>query len=138
MTYADVPYISVARTSEVQHHEHTMEQLQIKIAQLTKAVAWELEQHQSRLKELQQAEDTLAMTNSPTPSMSSQPTLEPIPSCPASMDQISQVRPSVYPKTRRPTCRIIPLCSHNNPDPSWNTIPLVGSGHFSDTFSPNP
>ncbi len=80
MTYADVQYISVARTSEARHHEHTMEQLRTKIAQLTKSVAWELEQHQSRLKELQQAEDTLAMTNSPSPSMSSKPTLEPIPS----------------------------------------------------------
>lgn len=80
MTYADVRYISVARKSEVQHHEHTMEQLRAKIAQLTKSVAWELEQHQSRLKELQQAEDTLAMNDSPAPSMSSQPTLEPVPS----------------------------------------------------------
>ena len=80
MTYADVRYISVARKSEVQHHEHTMEQLRAKIAQLTKSVAWELEQHQSRLKELQQAENTLAMADSPTPTMNSQPTLEPIPS----------------------------------------------------------
>ena len=80
MTYADVRYITVARKNEVQHHEHTMEQLRAKIAQLTKSVTWELEQHQSRLKELQQAEDTLAMNDSPAPSMSSQPTLEPIPS----------------------------------------------------------
>ena len=80
MTYADVRYITVARKNEVQHHEHTMEQLRGKIAQLTRSVAWELEQHQSRLKELQQAENTLAMADSPTPTMSSQPTLEPIPS----------------------------------------------------------
>lgn len=80
MKYVDDRYISVARTNEVRHHEHTMEELRTKIAQLTKAVAWELEQHHSRLKELQQAEDTLAMTDSPTPSMSSQHTLVPIPS----------------------------------------------------------
>ena len=80
MTYADAWYISVARTSAVRHHEHSMEKLRAKIAYLTKAVAWELEQHQSRLKELQQAEDTLAMGDSPTPSMSIQPKLKPIPS----------------------------------------------------------
>jgi hypothetical protein len=37
MTYVDDQYISVARKSEVQHHEYTMEQLRAKIAQLTKS-----------------------------------------------------------------------------------------------------
>ena len=80
MTYVDDQYISVARTNEVQHHEHTMKKLRAKIAQLTKAVAWELEQHQSRLKELEQVEDTLSMDHSLIPPVHTQPTLEPVPS----------------------------------------------------------
>ena len=80
MTYVDVQYISVARNNEVQHHERAMEELRAKIAQLTKAVAWELEQHQSRLKELQRVEDTLAMVQSPKASATIQPTLDPVPS----------------------------------------------------------
>ncbi len=105
MTYADVRYISVARKSEVQHHEHTMEQLRAKIAQLTKSVAWELEQHQSRLKELQQAEDTLTMADSPTlPSMSSQPTLEPIPS---SQRRWTKSRKYVHRSIQKPVAQLV-------------------------------
>ncbi len=63
MTYVDVQYISVARKNEVAHHEHAMDKLREQIAWLTKCVAWELDQHHSRLKELQQAEDTLAMSD---------------------------------------------------------------------------
>ncbi len=80
MTYANAQYISVARASEIQHHQYTMEQLQAKISQLTKEVSWELTQHQARLKELQQIESSL---NAPTPSKPSrthQPTLDPVPS----------------------------------------------------------
>ena len=80
MKYADAQYISVARTCEVQHHKYTMDQLRAQIAHLTKAVNWEMEQHQSRLKELQQIEDTLAMDKSPTAPVKTQPTLDPIPS----------------------------------------------------------
>ncbi len=65
MTYVDVQYISVARKNEVEHHEHAMDKLREQIAWLTKCVAWELDQHHSRLKELQQAEDTLAMSDTP-------------------------------------------------------------------------
>ena len=130
-------YISVARKNELQHHEHTMEQLRIKIARLTKSVDWELEQHQSRLKELKQVEDTLFMAALPCSIIEQPANIRTNPIISASMDQITKERPSVYQKTRHSTCRIIPLCSHNNPDPSWNTIPLVGSGHFLDTFSPN-
>jgi len=104
MTYADVRYISVARKSEMLHHEHTMEQLRIKIAQLTKGVAWELEQHQSRLEELQQAEDTLAMTNSPSPSKSSKPTLEPIPS---SQRRWTKSRKNVHRSTKKPVKQLV-------------------------------
>ena len=80
MTYVDIHYINVARNREIHHHKHIMDQLRARIAQLTKAVTWEMEQHNSRLKELQQAEDTLAISDSPTPSMSTPPTVEPIPS----------------------------------------------------------
>ena len=104
MTYADVRYITVARKNEVQHHEHTMEQLRAKIAQLTKGVAWELEQHQSRLKELQQAENTLAMTDSLTPSMSSQPTLEPIPS---SQRRWTKSRKYVHRSIQKPVAQLV-------------------------------
>lgn len=80
MTYVDVQYISVARKNEVQHHERAMKELQDKITQLNKAVVWELEQHHTRLKELQQAEDILALDDSPVSPRTIQPTLDPIPS----------------------------------------------------------
>lgn len=104
MTYADVRYISVARKNEIRHHEYTMEQLRTKIAQLTKSVDWELEQHQSRLKELQQAEDTLAMTDSPTPSMGSKPTLEPIPS---SQRRWTKSRKYVHRSIQKPIAQLV-------------------------------
>ena len=104
MTYADAQYISVARTSEVRHHEHSMEKLRAKIAQLTKAVAWELEQHQSRLQELRQAEDTLTMGDSPTPSMSLQPTLKPIPSA---WRRWTQSRKYVHRSIQKPVAQLV-------------------------------
>lgn len=104
MTYADAHYISVARNSEVKHHEHTMDQLHAKIAQLTKAVAWELEQHHSRLKELQQAEDTLAMTTTSQPSVSQQPTLEPTPS---SHRRWTQSRKYVHRSSQKPVAELV-------------------------------
>jgi len=94
----------VARKSEVQHHEHTMEQLRTKIAHLTKSVAWELEQHQSRLKELQQAEDTLAMADASTPSMSSQPTLEPNPS---SQRRWTKSRKYIHRSIQKPVAQLV-------------------------------
>lgn len=104
MTYVNVQYISVARKNEVQHHEHTMEKLRAQIAQLTKSVAWELDQHQSRLKELQQAEDTLAMADSTTPSMSSQPTLEPVPS---SQRRGTKSRKYVHRSIKKPVAQLV-------------------------------
>ena len=65
MMYVDSRYISLARKSELLHHEHAMNQLRRQVAQLSKAVAWELEQHHSHLKELQQVEDTLTGTSRP-------------------------------------------------------------------------
>ena len=104
MTYVDDQYISVARKNEVQHHGYTMEKLRTKIAQLTKSVDWELEQHQSRLKELQQAENTLAMADSPTPTMSSQPTLEPIPS---SHRRWTKSRKNIHRSTKKPVTQLV-------------------------------
>jgi hypothetical protein len=80
MMYVDSRYISVARKSELLQHERTMNQLRRQVAQLSKAVAWELEQHQTRLKELQRVEATLAGAGQPAPTPSTQPTLEPVPS----------------------------------------------------------
>ena len=77
MPYVDVQYISVARKNEMEHHEHTMEKLGAQIAWLTKSVAWELEQHHSRIKELQQVEDSLATDNSTRPVRNTSRTLEP-------------------------------------------------------------
>jgi len=59
MTYADKRYISVARKNELYHHDREMDQLRIKIEQLSRLVAWELKQHQDRIQELQTLEDTL-------------------------------------------------------------------------------
>lgn len=78
MMYVDSRYISLARKSELLQHEHAMNQLRREVAQLSKAVAWELEQHQSHLKELQRVENTLTGKNQPA--QVSQPTLESAPS----------------------------------------------------------
>lgn len=75
MTYIDGQYISVARKNEMEHHEYTMDNLRAQVARLTKAVAWESEQHQARLKELQQAEDTLSVNK---PTMKTKSTTEPV------------------------------------------------------------
>ena len=80
MMYVDSRYVTVARKSELLQHERTMNQLQRQVAQLSKAVAWELEQHQSRLKELQRLEDSLGGERQPALSPETQPTLEPVPS----------------------------------------------------------
>ncbi|GJL70205.1 MAG: hypothetical protein NPIRA06_28400 [Nitrospirales bacterium] len=78
MMYVDSRYISMARKSELLQHEHAMNQLRRQVAQLSKAVAWELEQHRSHLNELQRVEDTL--TGKKQPAHANQPTLESIPS----------------------------------------------------------
>lgn len=104
MTYVDVQYISVARKNEVQHHEHTMEKLRAQIAYLTKAVAWESEQHQARLKELQQVEDTLAMDSSPIPIMNTQSTLEPVNS---SQRQWTKTRKNIHRSSQKPVAQLV-------------------------------
>ena len=80
MTYADSRYIHVARKTELVHHEHAMEQLRLKVEQLSKAVSWELQQHQTRLQELQRAEETLSVPYRPHDSKNMQSTLQPTPS----------------------------------------------------------
>ena len=77
MMYVDSRYISLARKSELLQHEHAMNQLRRQVAQLSKAVAWELEQHHSHLKELQQVEDTL--TGKSQPVHATLPNAEPAP-----------------------------------------------------------
>lgn len=59
MTYADKRYISIARKNELYHHDREMDQLRLKIEQLSRCVAWEIKQHQDRIKELQTLEDAL-------------------------------------------------------------------------------
>lgn len=80
MKYVDSEYLSMARKSELLYHERAMDQLQRQVAHLTKAVAWEMDQHQTRLKELQRVENTLAEESQITLSPALQPTLKPIPS----------------------------------------------------------
>lgn len=80
MMYVDSRYVSMARKNELFQHERIMNQLRRQVEQLSKAVAWELEQHQTRLTELQRVEATLTGAGQPAPSPSTQPTLEPVPS----------------------------------------------------------
>ncbi len=82
MTYVDEQYINVARKNEMEHHEHTMKKLRSQMAWLTKSVTWELEQHHSRLKELQQVEDTLITDHSTKPEMATPSIVEPVSSLP--------------------------------------------------------
>ena len=56
MLFVDQTYVSVARKSEIMHHERTVSQLERKIQQFTKALAWEQQQHHSRLLELERIE----------------------------------------------------------------------------------
>lgn len=49
-------YIIRARDAEMQRHVHSMSQLQKKMKQLSRELAWEFEQHQSKMQELIQLE----------------------------------------------------------------------------------
>ncbi len=104
MTYANAQYINVARTSEMQHHEHRMEQLQAKITQLTKAVAWELAQHQARLKELQQVENSLTTRTASKPAHTHPPTLDPLSS---SKRRRMQSRKYVHRSLHKPVAQLV-------------------------------
>ena len=104
MMYVDTRYLSVARKSELLQHERTMNQLRRQVAQLSKAVAWELEQHQTRLKELQRVEDTLTPENQPALTPTAQPTLEPVPS---STRQWTKSRKHTHRSYQKPVAELV-------------------------------
>jgi hypothetical protein len=80
MMYVDKQYVSMARKSELLQHERSLNDLRRQVAQLSRAVAWELEQHHSRLQELQKVEDSCQGNGQSAPARIIQPTLEPVPS----------------------------------------------------------
>ncbi len=102
MMYVDSRYISLARKSELLQHEHAMNQLRRQVAQLSKAVAWELEQHQSHLKELQRVEDTLTARSQPT--YPTQPTLE---SAPSSTGKWTKLRKHNHRSSQNPVAQLV-------------------------------
>ena len=59
MTYIGKRYIGTAWDSEMRHHERTVGQLRIKMEKLAKELSWELQQHHTRLQELQLLETPL-------------------------------------------------------------------------------
>lgn len=77
MMYVNSRYLNVARKNELFQHAHKMEELTRQVARLSKAVAWELAQHQTRLKELQQLENVLTAQETPPPIPSAIPAFEP-------------------------------------------------------------
>ena len=54
--YLDKEYIVRAREAEVKHHLHSISELQKKMEKLASELAWELEQHHSKIHELYQLE----------------------------------------------------------------------------------
>ena len=60
MMYINKRYIGTAWESEMRHHERTVAQLRIKMDKLAKELSWELQQHHSRLQELQLLETPLS------------------------------------------------------------------------------
>ena len=54
--YLDKEYIIRAREAEVKHHLHSINELQKKMERLASELAWELEQHHSKIHELYQLE----------------------------------------------------------------------------------
>ena len=104
MTYVDTAYINVARKNEMQHHKRTMDQLSEKIAQLNKAVAWEVEQHRSRLEELQRVEGTFGLTESPKTPKTAQPTLDLTPS---SKRQCTKSRKYLHRSIQKPASQLV-------------------------------
>lgn len=53
-------YIGAAWETEMRHHARTVAQLRIKMEKLAKDLSWELQQHHSRLQELQLLETPLS------------------------------------------------------------------------------
>jgi len=104
MMYVDSRYLSVARKSELLQHERTMNQLRRQVAQLSKAVTWELEQHQTRLKELQRVENTLAGEGRSARIPTAQPTLEPVPS---SIRKWTKFRKHTHRSSQKPVAQLV-------------------------------
>ena len=102
MMYVDSRYISLARKSELLQHEHAMNQLRRQVAHLSKAVAWELKQHQAHLTELQQVEDTL--TRKSHPAHATQPTLE---SAPFSIGKWTKLRKHNHRSFQQPIAELV-------------------------------
>jgi hypothetical protein len=98
MMYVNDRYISVARKSELLQHERTMDQLQRQVTQLSKAVAWEVEQHQTRLKELQRIEDSLLEEKKLATFPAAQPTMQPVPSSTRKWTKFRKHTPRSYSK----------------------------------------
>lgn len=90
MTFVDGNYITMARKSEIMHHERKVLDLNRQIRHLKKALAREKNQHHARLSELQRVEEHLIKTAEHTiQSIVGQPTLKPLPS---SIQKWTQVR----------------------------------------------
>ncbi|GJL65150.1 MAG: hypothetical protein NPIRA05_01210 [Nitrospirales bacterium] len=70
--YLDKDYIVRAREAEVKHHLHSIGQLQKKMEKLANELAWELEQHHSKIHELYQLETPL-QTHEKTTTVNIQP-----------------------------------------------------------------
>ncbi len=80
MVFVDETYISIARKTEATFHAKKVEQLERSIKELTNALAWEHQQHRSRLQEL----DNVAHHANPSRTQQGLPhhspaTLQPIP-----------------------------------------------------------
>ena len=67
--YLDKEYIVRAREAEVKHHLHSIGQLQKKMEKLANELAWELEQHHSKIHELYQLEAPFRKNQKPASSM---------------------------------------------------------------------
>lgn len=102
MMYVDSRYISLARKSELLQHEHAMNQLRRQVAQLSKAVAWEVEQHQAHIKELQRLEDTLIGRSQPA--CATRPTLE---SYSSSTDKWTKLRTHNHRSSQKPVAELV-------------------------------
>ena len=80
MVFVDQTYITIARKTEVTYHEQKVSQLERTIKQLTAALAWEHQQHCSRLMELEKVESHLTpLVKETEPQRTKPSTLKPLP-----------------------------------------------------------
>ena len=97
MIFVDQTYITIARNTEATYHEKKVAELERNIKQLTEALAWEHEQHRSRLIELEKVERQVALKSEQAQPKKNYSTLKPLPS---STQKWSQVRKYHRPYTR--------------------------------------